>query len=192
MWQKEIISWEGLWQAVNVDRERNGIFLKGGNSVKRMTEGSGIEEAIHKNWASALLPTPDNLAGQDQNTPDLLYPYPEQLNSWPKLFISNSNFTGHPDGSHSQSFASKPHQPCFLKFFLNFLDAYLSLLSVGTTHVDFLVHGRCKYGGKEFHSTHLILQKLSLDKKNQSGTQFFQSLKYLQALFDLFVHHYFL
>lgn len=51
--------------------------------MKGMTEGSGIEEenAIHKNWASALLPPPDNLAGQDKNTPDLLYPYPEQLNS---------------------------------------------------------------------------------------------------------------
>lgn len=146
-----------------MDRERNGIFLKGGNSVKGMTEGSGDEEesAIHKSWASALFPPPDDLAGQDQNTPDLLYPYPEQLNSRPKLSISNSNFTGHPDGSHSQSFASKPHQPCFLKFFLDFLDAYLSLLSAGTTHVDFLVHGRCRYGGKEFHSTHLILQKLS-------------------------------
>lgn len=146
-----------------MDRERNGISLKGGNSVKEMTEGSGVEEesAIHKNWTSALLPSPDNLAGQDQNTPDLLYPYPEQLNSRPKLSISNSNFTGHPDGSHSQSFASKPHQPCFLKFFLDFLDAYLSLLSVGTTHVDFLVHGRYRYGGNEFHSTHLILQKLS-------------------------------
>lgn len=69
-----------------MDRKRNGIFLKVGNSVERIphpTAGSGMEEesTIHKNWASALLPPPDNLAGQDQNTSDLLYPYPEKLNS---------------------------------------------------------------------------------------------------------------
>lgn len=124
--------------------ERNGLFLKGGSSVERMRAWSGVEEksAIQKNWASALWPPQTIHLDRTRTTPGLRCPYPAPTSHMTQM------------AGHSQSFAFRPHQLCFLKFLLGFLDTYLSLLDVGTIHMHLLVYLRCRYGGKEFHSTH--------------------------------------